>query len=137
MKALKGVTAARPGVLDVALDFEVFHWGTIATFEATREQLLGAGVAFKEMFEDLGKTGCKTAEGGYGNKYKVQLLQGRRHPEGTFRLELITASESLYGDPASPDNRNLKWWQSVGESVEAEVEQILRQMRAPRKEVRS
>jgi hypothetical protein len=137
MRTPKGVTAARPGVLDVATDFEVLCWGTIATLQGTQAQLVGAGVAFDAMFEDLGKTGCKTADGGYGNQYKVQLLRGRRYPEGTFRLELRTAPESLYGDPANPENHNSKWWQQTAPAAFGEVEQILQRMRAPRKEVRS
>src|SRR5665213_630520 len=135
MNAPKGIKAARPGPIDVAKDFEVVPWGTIATFEGTCEQLVNAGVAFQNMFENLGKTGCKTDDDGYGNQYKVQLLRGRRYPEGTFRLELKTAEDPLYGDPANSANHNSKWWLSVGASVDAELAKVLQDMRAPRKEL--
>ena len=66
MSALKGVAATRPEELGVAKELRICHWGTLATFVCTPEQLLGAGFAHASMFENLGKTGVKTAPDGYG-----------------------------------------------------------------------
>jgi hypothetical protein len=134
MGVLQGIRAARPEVLHVAKELRICHWGTLATFVGTPEQLIGAaGVAYAWMFEDLGKTGVKTAPDGYGNQYCVQRGPKAGIPKGAFELKFYLREEPAYGDSGDERTRKLTWWREYGDQVDAEVARVLRRMRRPRK----
>jgi hypothetical protein len=121
--------ASRPDVLLVLKSAQVLQWGWLVECEGTPEQLIAAGVASPDMFENLGKTGQKTDWTPYANQFYV-----KKRKNGRFDLELRMYPECC--DLSDPRVLATVWWRQHGAEVDAEVVSALKRMRRPRKAVR-
>jgi hypothetical protein len=117
--------AARPDVLLVLKFAGAMAWGWLVEFAGTETELIAAGVATADMFQNLGKSGQKTADTPYGDRYKV-----RRRIKGRFELELRLLPE--LGDLSDPRMQATVWWRQHAAEVDAEVAGALERMRRPR-----
>jgi hypothetical protein len=118
----RGITwiASRPQVLPVLLDVTICPiWGLAVDFHGSEAELIAAGVATADMFEDMGKSGQRTRWDSFGDQYTVK----RRRGEWDLRIALTT-----YGSQAPPsDERPGKcpWWIKHGGEAEAVTAEIL------------
>jgi len=110
----------------------VTHWGWYIECAGTQEQLIAAGVASIEMFEDFGKSRRQRAsEGEFGDEITV-----RRRPKQQWTVEL-RVHECLLCDPLDEQYRKLKCFRDSVPAAITAVDEILRSMRAPVKRARS
>jgi len=121
--------ASRPDVLLVLKSAQVLQWGWLVECEGTPDELIAAGVASPDMFENLGKTGQKTDWTPYANQYYV-----KKRKNGRFDLELRIYPECC--DLSDPRTQATLWWRQHGAEVDAEVVSALKRMRLSRKAVR-
>lgn len=117
--------AARPDVLLVLKFAGVMQWGWRVEFAGTQAELIATGIATPDMFENLGKSGQKTAETSFGDHYKV-----RRRAKGRYELDLSLRPELC--DLSDPRVQSTLWWQKHAVAVDDEVTQALNRMRRPR-----
>jgi hypothetical protein len=105
---LRGVRSARREVLEVATNFVGCAVGNGRNVQRDSGTAYWRCVAHEAMFSELGKSGCKTGNDGYGKKFRVQLIRNRHASEIHFRLELHNADHPQYGDlEDTPYNRKL------------------------------
>jgi|SRR5579859_132950 len=128
-KALDGITwlASRPAVLPFLIEANVYGWGVLARFHGTEAELIAAGIASAEMFEGMGKSGQRTRETGYGDRYIVKKRRGK------WDLEIHTCRE-VGGAPSDEYPRPSAWWLKHGGEAQAATAEILARLRATRKQ---
>jgi hypothetical protein len=117
--------AARLDVLLVLKFAGVMQWGWLLKFAGTETELIAAGVATADMFRDLGKSGQKTADTPFGDRYQV-----RRRVKGRYEIELRLMPKLC--DLSDPRTQATLWWRQHAPAVEAEVAHALEEMRRPR-----
>jgi len=105
----------KPVVRAVLCNAQIESWGWWVTFRGTQEQLIAASVATPEMFENLGKSGVRTAPTGYGDQYTIK----RR--KAYYELQISTGAGEIYGDIAEPKVRKYQIWRNHGTQIEAIV----------------
>ena len=127
-KHVEVFAVGRPKITPFLTDAEVMPWGWLVKFAGAEEDLVRIGVASPDMFQDLSKTGRKTAPTEFGDQFHV-----RRRPKGRFELELFLHLEPAYGDPEDPRTQKAVWWRKHGAEVDAVVGNALELMRKPRK----
>jgi len=123
-KTLDGITwlASRPAVLPFLIEAKVCGWGVYVTFHGTEAELIAAGLATGDMFENMGKSGQRTRETGYGDRYIVKKRRGK------WDLEIHTCRE-VGGVPSDEYPQPSAWWLKHGGDAEAETRKILASLR--------
>ena len=92
------------------------------TFRGTEAELIVAGVATADMFENIGKSGQRTRETGFGDKYVVKRRSGK------WDLAIYTHSDNTCA-PSDEYPRPSAWWLKHGGEAEAEMRKILAGLR--------
>ena len=73
------VLAVRPAVLPLVSEFDPsVSYGCLLVASGTREDLVGAGLAWPELFDDICKSGCRTRRDEFGARAEVRRLAGGR-----------------------------------------------------------
>jgi hypothetical protein len=112
--------ASRPSVLPMLKEVSSPQWGTFLNFFGSREELISAGLASPEMFENIGKV-QKSGTDDFGNRYTL------RRRKGIWELDLRIDGEG-YRDPIplADDSKAAQcWWEKYGQSTMAETAEIL------------
>jgi hypothetical protein len=122
-KTFEGVMwlASRPAVLPFLTNAQKHEWGDLVTFYGTAEELVAAGLAHAGMF-DIGKSGQRTWETEFGDRYIVRRLRGK------WNLEIYTNHENMCA-PSDEYPRPTAWWRKHGGEAEAETRRILAGLR--------
>lgn len=120
--------AARSDVLLVLKRASSTPYGMYVEFQGTEAELIAASVASADMFQDIGKSGQRTASTAFGDRYEL-----RKRAKGRFDLTLYLSEESRCGDPSEKRTQGTVWWRAHGAEVEAQVADALERMRQPRR----
>jgi hypothetical protein len=95
-------------------------WGDYFEFEGTREDLIAAGLATPDMFENMGVSGVRKRHLEFGDSATVS-----RRPKGRWRLSMSISEEITDAMDEHPRVRKAKWWLAHGPESIAIVEKII------------
>jgi hypothetical protein len=112
--------ASRPQVLPVLKNIAVCPaWGLAIDFHGTDAELIAAGIATADMFEDIGKSRQRTRRDSYGDQYTVKRRCGK------WDLELRLSTEGSQEPPSDERPDKCPWWIKHGSEAEAATAVIL------------
>jgi hypothetical protein len=117
--------ASRPAILPVLRGVSAMDRGWHVCFRGTQDELMAAGVAFPEMFDDLRVKRSRSDE--FGDSYDItREKSGRFKVERWLRAETCTEVETGQGLHRGSNMRARKRWIEGRPAADAAVALMLR-----------